>query len=385
MRDRRARPDGDRRRAGRLAADRRRRLHRQPRARGGRAARGRDRGSPEPAAREPVARDRARPPPAHRSPARRPDMDARVFRRVQRYGWDAATNAYDRGWVPQLERLTESCVARAALRAGERVLDLATGTGVGAFAAARAVGAAGSVTGIDVSEKMVALASRRAADARRPQRRLPAPRHGGDRRRRRRVRRGHLRVRPDVRRRSRGRVRARSPASPRPGGRVSVCVWGRRAACGFAEVFPIVDAHVDSEVCPLFFALGRSGRAHRVVRAGGADRRGRGERPGDAVVGVRGRGLRGDAGGRARSRSPGTGSRPRRGRSCAPSTWRRSSRSAAAIATTFPPRSCSRPRASRREAASSDGTFRSALGHASRLKADGKKPEAKTREQGDRS
>ena len=67
---------------------------------------------------EPVARDRARPPPAHRSPARRPDMDARVFRRVQRYGWDAATNAYDRGWVPLLEGLTESCVARAGLRAG---------------------------------------------------------------------------------------------------------------------------------------------------------------------------------------------------------------------------------------------------------------------------
>ena len=70
-------------------------------------------------------------------------MDARVFRRVQRYGWDAATSAYDRGWVPVLERLTTSCVARAALRPGERVLDLATGTGVGAFAAGLAVGAGG--------------------------------------------------------------------------------------------------------------------------------------------------------------------------------------------------------------------------------------------------
>jgi ubiquinone/menaquinone biosynthesis C-methylase UbiE len=44
-----------------------------------------------------------------------------------------------------------------------------------------------------------------------------------------------------------------------PGGRVSICVWGRRAACGFAEVFPIVDAHVASEVCPLFFSLGAPG------------------------------------------------------------------------------------------------------------------------------
>ena len=65
-------------------------------------------------------------------------MDPRVFRRVQRYGWDAATDAYDRGWVPLLEGLTASCVARAAPQAGERVLDFATGPGVGAFAAARA-------------------------------------------------------------------------------------------------------------------------------------------------------------------------------------------------------------------------------------------------------
>ena len=91
-------------------------------------------------------------------------MNPRVFRRVQRYGWDAATDAYDRSWVPLLEGLTASCVARAGLRPGQRVLDLATGTGVGAFAAARAVGAAGFVTGIDVSEKMVAFANRRAAD-----------------------------------------------------------------------------------------------------------------------------------------------------------------------------------------------------------------------------
>jgi SAM-dependent methyltransferase len=57
-----------------------------------------------------------------------------------------------------------------------------------------------------------------------------------------------------------------------PGGRVSVCVWGRRAACGFAAVFPIVDAHVDSEVCPLFFSLGVPGAlTASFARAGLAD------------------------------------------------------------------------------------------------------------------
>jgi len=185
-------------------------------------------------------------------------MDPRVFRRVQRYGWDAATNAYERGWVPQLERLTESCVARAKLRVGERVLDLATGTGVGAFAAARAVRPTGWVTGIDVSEKMVTLASLRSANARATnvvfERRDMEATGAAD---------GAfaavtcafgLMFAAD-----RAAAFAEIARVTAPGGRVSVAVWGRRDACGFADVFPIVDAHVESEVCPLFFALGAPG------------------------------------------------------------------------------------------------------------------------------
>jgi SAM-dependent methyltransferase len=198
-------------------------------------------------------------------------MDARVFRRVQRYGWDAATDAYDRGWVPQLERLTESCVARAAPRPGERVLDLATGTGVGAFAAALAVGAGGRVTGVDVSEKMVKLAARRAANA--GVRNVVFQRNdmeatgAGD---------GAF----DAVTCAFGLMFAADRAAAfaeiarvtAPGGRVSVCAWGRRARCGFAEVFPIVDARVDSDVCPLFFALGVPGAlTASLARAGLTD------------------------------------------------------------------------------------------------------------------
>jgi SAM-dependent methyltransferase len=43
----------------------------------------------------------------------------------------------------------------------------------------------------------------------------------------------------------------------RPGGRVVVAVWGERSRCGWSPVFPIVDAEVASDVCPLFFHLGR--------------------------------------------------------------------------------------------------------------------------------
>jgi SAM-dependent methyltransferase len=45
----------------------------------------------------------------------------------------------------------------------------------------------------------------------------------------------------------------------RQGGRVAATVWGERRNCGWAEIFPIVDARVASEVCPMFFAPGAPG------------------------------------------------------------------------------------------------------------------------------
>jgi SAM-dependent methyltransferase len=42
----------------------------------------------------------------------------------------------------------------------------------------------------------------------------------------------------------------------RPGGRAAAAVWGARRNCGWAEIFPIVERRVASEVCPLFFQLG---------------------------------------------------------------------------------------------------------------------------------
>jgi ubiquinone/menaquinone biosynthesis C-methylase UbiE len=42
----------------------------------------------------------------------------------------------------------------------------------------------------------------------------------------------------------------------KPGGRAVVAVWGQRDRCGWADIFPIVEARVHSEVCPLFFRLG---------------------------------------------------------------------------------------------------------------------------------
>jgi len=52
-----------------------------------------------------------------------------------------------------------------ALRPGERVLDIGVGPGLLAVEMARAVGPAGAVSGVDISEQMLAIAGRRAAGA----------------------------------------------------------------------------------------------------------------------------------------------------------------------------------------------------------------------------
>jgi ubiquinone/menaquinone biosynthesis C-methylase UbiE len=55
--------------------------------------------------------------------------------------------------------LAEALLARAAPAAGERVLDLACGTGLVALAAAAAVGSSGRVVGVDLSGGMLQQAS----------------------------------------------------------------------------------------------------------------------------------------------------------------------------------------------------------------------------------
>ncbi len=55
----------------------------------------------------------------------------------------------------------------------------------------------------------------------------------------------------------------------RPEGRIVVSVWGERRNCGWAELFPIVDARVSSDVCPMFFALGAPGALTELLEAAG--------------------------------------------------------------------------------------------------------------------
>jgi ubiquinone/menaquinone biosynthesis C-methylase UbiE len=182
-------------------------------------------------------------------------MDSRLQRRVQRYGWDKAVGDYEAGWRAQLDPAQSLMLEMAALQAGERVLDVACGTGLVSFRMLEAVGESGSVVGTDISAEMVAHARRLAVakgltNARFERFDAEAMNLEGE----------HF----DAAVCALGLMYVPDPVNAltemlrllKPGGRAAAAVWGARAKCGWAEIFPIVDARVASEVCPLFFQLG---------------------------------------------------------------------------------------------------------------------------------
>ncbi len=74
----------------------------------------------------------------------------------------------------RLAPVNDLLLAHAAPRPGERVLEIGCGTGATTLLLAEAVGAAGSVLGVDISAPMLALAEARLADAKAAQARLLA-------------------------------------------------------------------------------------------------------------------------------------------------------------------------------------------------------------------
>ena len=183
-------------------------------------------------------------------------MDARLQRRVQRYGWDLAAVGYDSLWQAQLAAAHTALLALASPAAGERVLDIACGTGLVSFAAARAVGPSGHVLGVDLSERMIDAAEHRPTQpglsncsfSRMDAERLALPDASFDVV----LCALGLMYMPDPEQALREMRRVL-----RPGGRLALAVWGEPANCGWSAVFPIVSAEVASEVCPLFFRLGQ--------------------------------------------------------------------------------------------------------------------------------
>lgn len=197
-------------------------------------------------------------------------MDARLQRRVQRYGWDKAAPVYEQHWAHQLEPAQDCLLELAALRPGERVLDIACGTGLVTFPAAAAVGPRGSVAATDISEAMVRHVAEDAS--RRGLTTITARRMDAESL-------DYPDAAFDVALCALGLMYVPDPLAAiremtrvlAPGGRAVAAVWGARANCGWAEIFPIVDARVQSEVCPMFFQLGTGDTLKSTMTRAGLD------------------------------------------------------------------------------------------------------------------
>jgi len=186
-------------------------------------------------------------------------VDPKLQRRVQRYGWDKASSTYERYWHQQLAPAQDRLLDMAGIRRGERVLDVACGTGLVTLRAADLTGHSGTVFATDISDEMVAAlkgqAGRRhltnVTAARMDAEALDLP--GGS---------------FDVALCALGLMYVPDPTAAmremrrvlKTAGRAVAAVWGARARCGWAEIFPIVESRVQSDVCPMFFQLGVADR-----------------------------------------------------------------------------------------------------------------------------
>lgn len=182
-------------------------------------------------------------------------MKPELQRRVQRYGWDYSSPYYEEGWQNQLWPAQQKLLDAAAVKPGQKVLDISCGTGLVTFPLAEAVGTNGEVTGIDLSEGMIEKA---AAEAKEKEIENVSFKHMD----------AEALDLPDsafdVAINSLGFMYYPNPDKAmeemyrvlKPGGRATALVWGQRKECGWADIFPIVDRRVKSDVCPLFFQLG---------------------------------------------------------------------------------------------------------------------------------
>ena len=182
-------------------------------------------------------------------------MEAALQRRIQRYGWDKAAIYYENSWQQQLKPAQEKLLEMANLQPGERLIDIACGTGLVSFPAAEKVRPTGFVLATDISDEMVKICAETAIEKKISNiqfKRMDAE---------------ELDVQDEqynVALCALGLMYVPDPIKAlkemyrviRPGGRAVAAVWGQRDHCGWAEIFEIVDKRVATEVCPMFFNLG---------------------------------------------------------------------------------------------------------------------------------
>ncbi len=180
-------------------------------------------------------------------------MDAKLQLFVQRRGWDLAASEYEESWSRQLQPSTDKLLAAADVKAGESVIEVASGTGLVTLVMAEQAGD-GRVLATDISKKMLAQLEDAASasgltnieTAACSAEALPTEDQFDVA-----VCALGLMYMPDP-----GQAIAQLYRALRPGGRAALSVWGERRNCGWASLFGIVDARVSSDVCPMFFGMG---------------------------------------------------------------------------------------------------------------------------------
>ena len=93
-------------------------------------------------------------------------MDYEAHLSKQRGEWNAVAGAwekYEQWLIDNFAHFDQALISRAGIKPGHHVLDLGSGTGNPALAAAKLVGPAGKEVGLDVAEKMLEVARKRAA------------------------------------------------------------------------------------------------------------------------------------------------------------------------------------------------------------------------------
>ena len=94
------------------------------------------------------------------------DFDAQTYKETTREQWQTAADAWLR-WHPTLQEwlgaATNELLEMASIGPGNRVLDIAAGTGQQSIQAARLVGTSGSVLATDISSNILDLAAQEAA------------------------------------------------------------------------------------------------------------------------------------------------------------------------------------------------------------------------------
>src|SRR5204863_2546830 len=91
-------------------------------------------------------------------------MESALQRRIQRYGWDRAAIYYEDFWQQQLKPAQDKLLEMANLQPGEKLIDIACGTGLVSFPAAEKLGPNGFVLATDISDSMVKIGNESAKE-----------------------------------------------------------------------------------------------------------------------------------------------------------------------------------------------------------------------------